>query len=921
MRIRLLLLSVLIIIILLLNFISASFSRGANPYNLTILGYATSSPVLGWINISITNEPANSLLKGFNTTINLKDFLDNNSAIYTCSPVNCQTGYSSLGNPMTTKTVSLNYDKQYVGIRLTGLISAINSLSFNVASNAQESCSITPLKMSLLDDETLMYNGYGITNALCGASNNTGCFDPLGSMQTAPIANQSSYCENINVFQGKGFRLGANINGSGTAKFQMTMTVDGQDEKTCDITTSSGGEIGCNVILDNPLEDITPAVICLSPTDLSGSYYTIQYEDSANNTCGYVTDSNGGTYNHDFNLFVYPLKYSAVPSFIFNQDFVNNNNLSITLTDYISSYLADKYENNCTPDCIIPIGLSGIQQDLTLSNLVLSYDSSGIQKTENSFVDIKNTSSLISADFQILDLSKANILVPSKIGIRKLILTLGGNEIFRTDIQISTLSPEIENNNSNIIDIIPHNPPALIQTSFAAFTDINLPNASYSWDFGDGSNTVTTKTNVVKHTYSNGSYYMTLTILFAGYTQSKTVQITTSSPKNYINQTIAQMRSDLNNLENDVTKQPDFIRNGIYKKIGSNYFSDTKSSIQKLEEDYKQAFSNSDDTKSIEIMNNLIKLDIPYKTGFSQQVQPVEYVFSPTQIDIGVLDSLGAGKYGGTNADYADKLNKWINDNLKITFESKTYTLSHRDLREETLFSYLKFTVEPKQQDLQEIYFIINGNPDNILINWADTKDVAGKAKSIRFPSLSETKTIEVLYPDKIDFSNVPAYISPEVRKIGIATAVVGSCNNNKVCESDLGENTKNCPNDCTSWMPTIILLAILLFVALIIYLILQEWYKRHYEAHLFANKNQLFNLINFMNTSISQGMKKNDIYSKLKERGWNHEQLDYAWNKLHGKRTGMWEIPLFKWVENKEVKRELEKRGSTLNNMRNYPR
>ena len=44
---------------------------------------------------------------------------------------------------------------------------------------------------------------------------------------------------------------------------------------------------------------------------------------------------------------------------------------------------------------------------------------------------------------------------------------------------------------------------------------------------------------------------------------------------------------------------------------------------------------------------------------------------------------------------------------------------------------------------------------------------------------------------------------------------------------------------------------------------------------------------------------------------GWKGEQISYAFNKINGKRTGMWEIPLFKRKENLEVEREIQKRHS----------
>ncbi|MDP3026292.1 MAG: hypothetical protein Q8N63_01185 [Nanoarchaeota archaeon] len=155
-----------------------------------------------------------------------------------------------------------------------------------------------------------------------------------------------------------------------------------------------------------------------------------------------------------------------------------------------------------------------------------------------------------------------------------------------------------------------------------------------------------------------------------------------------------------------------------------------------------------------------------------------------------------------------------------------------------------------------------------------------------------------------------PVYISPEFKNLELGVDP-GICNFNKRCEKSLKEDYKNCRSDCKPVRLTILWIFILLFISLCIYVALQEWYKRHYERHLFPDRNQLFNLINFMNISYNQGMKKADILGKLKDLGWNSEQLRYAWNKFQGKRTGMWEIPIFKWVEKRQVKRELEKRGS----------
>ena len=77
----------------------------------------------------------------------------------------------------------------------------------------------------------------------------------------------------------------------------------------------------------------------------------------------------------------------------------------------------------------------------------------------------------------------------------------------------------------------------------------------------------------------------------------------------------------------------------------------------------------------------------------------------------------------------------------------------------------------------------------------------------------------------------------------------------------------------------------------------------------MFKNYNDLYNLINFIYNSRRGGLKDGDIREKLKGKKWKGEQVSYAFKKMDGKRTGMWEIPIFKFIENREVKRQIEKR------------
>jgi hypothetical protein len=73
-----------------------------------------------------------------------------------------------------------------------------------------------------------------------------------------------------------------------------------------------------------------------------------------------------------------------------------------------------------------------------------------------------------------------------------------------------------------------------------------------------------------------------------------------------------------------------------------------------------------------------------------------------------------------------------------------------------------------------------------------------------------------------------------------------------------------------------------------VIYIVLQRWYRKRYEDYLFKNKNDLYNLFNFIEMQRRKGASESDIHGKLKKAGWSSEQIKYSMRKHAGKRTGM---------------------------------
>lgn len=884
-----------IVFLFSISLIISDFTQGEKLYHLDLI-YGPSQPITGWVNISLEDEPTNSLLTGFDSSIELKDFLDETDASYSCSPNDCESNYASSGIGLSSKKFTLNgLDYEVLGVRLTGQVTGVNSLSFEIATNAGKSC-IHPMQIDVLDDG--MDNGVIDWKAeivsddfSCILSNNHGCWDESDySSGQEFLITDSQYCEKINLLApAKNFEIGGEVIevSGGEVDFKIEINA-GINSGECIVTTSSAGEISCNVEFDDALEENVESEVCISVdnSDDNGKYQ-IKYEDVS--PCG-----SAGSQEYDFPIFVNPGKYDAVSDFTFNQNLINDGNTGINLADEIWYYINDKYNGDCEPECIVPLKFySGVSQTNTISNLNLIYEKGG-SLSETKIYNVVETPALINADFQKLSLIEGDFLTPDNYGNEEFILELNGDEIFSEDIEIKQV-PEINSISPNII-------PALVEVEFSVMLEDSGINLTYSWDFGDGSGKETSETNTIKHSYPDiGSYDMIVKVSNDYGESSKTFQINVISPEEAIGTTLTEYEEDLASLEIDLNNLPVWIKTEIQGKFD---LDNLKSSVNLQKKKYEEA---SGDEDYVEIMASLLNLKIPYKLDTSQIINPLTFFPNKEQLNLEVLENFGAGKPDESEDKYHNAVNNWIQENLDIFLESKTYSFYYRNSKIEQLVSYFKIVLIPKQ-DLEEVYLIVNGNPEKINFKDTDTKESGSISEAVIFPELIETKTIEFLYPEGVDIDNLPVYISPELKYLNTGI-IAGVCNSNKKCEKALGEDYKNCRTDCKPLGWTVFLLLGVLFGAFIVYIVLQEWYKRHYESKLFKNKNQLFNLINFMDNSLNQGIKKSEIFSKLKPLGWISEQLNYSWKKLHGKRTGMWEIPVFKWIEKKKVKEELAKR------------
>lgn len=872
------------------SIVSADFARG----NWSIdKEYGGEEKLRGYINISLQDEEADSLFTCFDDSLKLVDFLESAGANYDCFPEDCETYYGE-GSHDTTKNFSLSKaESKIIGLKFQGELKnqPIQGISFKVASSAGGSC-FQPLKINILDDDKLdWYSTSGTQEFICSYS--TGCFNS-GEMLSEYNLGMTPYCQKISVPPNPEFEVGAYIINGSTANPEFKMQIYDEELykiEECTLPKIDGsGEVSCRVSLN--LAEIANVFVCIKADKATD--YKIQGEDTE--PCGfYGIDS--VNFISDYNIFARGNKYSTIDDFTLDEtEFAEYS--EDTLKIILENYLYEKFDYNCTNGCIIPIKFtSGTDQEITLSELSLSYDTESGLRNENNFYDVVKGAARITSDFLILDLDYANFTVPKSDGEYNARIYLGGDLVAQQDIQVFAAA--------NINGLNTQQIPAAVPSEIIAYvTGVNV--TSYNWNFGDGTGEETTENKVI-HTYSEvGQYTLKLEVTDnQGKKSVKSFEMTAINPKDYVEASLKVKRENLNETLKNLEAVTAWYKEELGKKAGLDGID---AELKSLEQKYDAASTSEEYAL---VMSELQELEVPYSLEISELSG--DFFLNKDGIKPAYLTEITGEKVEDLEG-YEDSIVGWFGENLEVKIEIKTVYLYYTN-KKDVILSALTLKIKPKK-DQKEFYLIIDRSYDEITFNpnRNNNEKALGSATALTFQELkeSEEEIVEFILPEEIKITEVPAYISPDFSEL--PEPVIGEipvCNNDGECEKEIGETSKNCPNDCPrrQWGKIILYLVILLFAAFVVYIILQEWYKRHYEDHLFKNKNDLYNLICFVHNALSQGLDKKQIIKKLKAYGWNSEQIIYAFKKAQGKRTGMWEIPIFRPFEKRKLEKELEKR------------
>ncbi len=858
--------------IFLVSFAIAIVTKGNLTHSIEKT-YAPTDTIKGWINISLSNEPITSLLKSsFGGNITLIDLIKktSNSAFeYSCSPLSCEANYLATGEA-TSKILNLNENQTVLGgINISkkgGLLTDISSFTVHLASNNPETEKL-PLTIDILRDGQKEWISYVASENF--GQENYGCFIGTSGMSKANIAN-IPYCQRIRLSKTPETDIGAYVEevtpGVGLVNFDMTIAkTDGSRSASCPTSASESGRVSC-IPINFPINEDGDYHVCIkTSSSMDINKYKIAYEQTS--PCGF-TGTFEGVYDYDFEIFARPKMYAANANFYLDDDgLIGAGSPVSNIEQYLESYIADTYNNNCSNDCIIPIEIfSGVQQQLNITELSLSYVIKISDTTHNIYEVSVSPSRMSSPGFQKLYLTDAGFEVPAEYGNHTFSLSLNSEELFSENIVVVPIA--------GIKSLNPTKTAIKYPTKFTILLNQTQNISQYLWKFGDG-NSQTTATNSVTYTYNTvGEYKMTVTIVDSkARNSSKEFSITVGPASTIVPDLLSQAETSLAYIKSQIANFSAFEQKALdyslkLEEIGAD-ITRLKSSIS----------GASSEAQYEAVLGELLEMKIPISLAKTAYSEGISFYPKGEVIDMGIVKKIGGGDYETNKEDeYKEAVLAWEQANTNTVLVYSEISSIYSDYEEPFLRT---FDISVTNSNQAQAYLIIK-SMDNLLFK-EDYSEIEEDGY-FYIPLNQGGNNFVFSTTEDVDFISLPAFVSPAISQLSLA------------------EWTPLTPEGgLKRWILFIIIVVLIILAALCIWIFLQMWYKRKYENFLFKNRNNLYNLMNYIGNEKKKGTSEKQMAEKLRKAGWNSEQTRYALRKYSGKRTGMPEIPVGKILREKK--------------------
>ncbi|MDP1728906.1 MAG: PKD domain-containing protein, partial [archaeon] len=565
----------------------------------------------------------------------------------------------------------------------------------------------------------------------------------------------------------------------------------------------------------------------------------------------------------------------------------------IDFNSQILSYIDSRYQGDCSSGCYIPVKLTSNvdNQLITINEMSIKYDN--LLKSNNSFYVLDSSSAKISlSELTAIELSGAGLKVPTTAGQQTLVLSIAGEQILTKKIDILNLP--------FVTDLYPNEVPAGAEIIFYA-TTLSKNISSYKWDFGDGTPVVESTKNSVSHKYSSAelkSYKLSITVKNNLGETNSSFMVKTISPKEYLGSLITNYKGRLATVKKQVTALSANVKTSIESALD---LSNIELKLNNAIKEYN-SLTNQTTENYVSILSSLYGLNMPKSVLITQKISGMFFV-DPTKITSADLSSATGEPVSVDEASLQGGVSDWNLNNINANVNIETYS-SVTDEGVIPIASFVKITANFLDgTDDGTIYAVIAVSKDKITELSISTPTYSTNSVSFPIDIQGGEKSFSFVVLGDVDLMQLPIYFTPVASKLSFSR-VLGSCNHNGICEAD--ENKSNCGDDCKPIGLAIFWFILLIIVVLVAYIGLQEWYKRRYEEWLFKDKNDLFNLASFIENAEKQGLSREEIFAKLKEKNWPSEQVVFAYKKYKGMRTGMFEIPIFTLLEKTKLLKTL---------------
>jgi hypothetical protein len=415
--------------------------------------------------------------------------------------------------------------------------------------------------------------------------------------------------------------------------------------------------------------------------------------------------------------------------------------------------------------------------------------------------------------------------------------------------------------------------------------------SGYDYNFNDSTNT-TINSNFQILKLDNANFSMpntagnfTYQLNFSG-VQLFNETIAMTSIKNAAKAKIDKEYAELNASKAEIKTY-----NLVVQQILNEFLNITsvEADLNEVETQYKNA--NTDEEYS-GVLTNISNIKIPEQISVAVNTALITFYPDRTIINLDVLKNIKEGNYNGTDEGYIDAIYSWNDNNLKTKVSFNEIVMNYNSGTNDTL-KIFEFEFD-KREMKDDAYFIIKDISNLKFENNISSTEALGYTY-INLNDISDSIIFSTT--EDVDFLNVPAFISPTLDNL--KPVEVGNV-------PDASKENKS-----SKWVLFGVIVIILILIAIIAYVILQRWYRRKYENYLFKKRNNLYNIMTYIQNAKKKGMDREEMIKNLKKSNWTREQITYAIRKYEGKKIiGIIDRPFKKFIA--EVERTSQMDNNT---------